>query len=343
MSNPFDSRMPEQHKRDELLALLRSRQPETRQGAMEVLDRVNDVYVDCGRDKVIRDVFDDYLDYTLTNQRFGRVGKGQAFFLTGESGAGKTDAIEYLFQNHPVLQPVPTDFGPRLPYITITLEGPATLANLGNEILKKAGYTARRKIAESDVWQLLPSELADRSIFLIHIDETQHLLAHTHEREKLVKSLKGLMNDRDWPVRVALSGMPETNTILSGDDQAERRNFSVQLSPVQLPGEKVLVERIIRRLCEAAGLLCDALIASDVLERIAHAANYQYGRIAEVTIQGIHAALLGKTPDVLDRDALARAYVKHSHARGLPDLNPFLSDSWQRLKPGYFIVKSHEK
>jgi hypothetical protein len=322
--------------------LMRSRQPENRRKAIDVLGAVNSVYVECGRDKVIREVFDDYLDYTMANQRYGRIGKGQAFYLTGESGAGKTDAVEHLFKHHPVLQPVQTDFGFRLPYVSVTLEGPATLANLGNAILAASGYEAEKKLSESAVWPLLPGQLAMRSIFLVHIDETQHLLGNPHERGKVVKSLKGLMNRPDWPLRVVLTGMPETNDMLSGDDQAERRNFSVELEKVQMPAERILVDRIIKQLCAAAGILCDELLKTDMPARIAHAANFQYGRIAEVTIAGIHSAILEDAAE-LTRDDLARAYIKHSHSRGKPEMNPFLTDSWKNLTPGYFIVDRRKK
>jgi len=329
--------MPSAAKRAAMLATLTSRLPDNHQRAMEVLNKVNAVYVPCGRDTVIRDTFDAYLAFTLANQRYGRVGKGQAFYLTGISGAGKSDAVEFLFKNHPVLQPVNTDFGPVKPYVSVSLEGPATLANLGNAILAASGYTIKRKIAQSDVWPMLPGELADRSVFLIHIDETQHLLANKSEREALVKSLKGLMNDPEWPLRIVLSGMPETNQMLTTDDQGERRNFSVQLPSINMAEEGFLVEAIIRELCAAAEINCAALLATDLPERIAHAANYQYGRVSEVTAAGIYDAVLNEEKE-LGRDALARAYLLHSHARGNDDMNPFLVDGWANLKPGYFIV-----
>lgn len=264
-------------------------------------------------------------------------GKGQALYITGLSGAGKTDAVAHLLKTHPTMQHVDTDFGPVLPYVSVSLQGPATLSILGNAILAKAGYESRRKIAQGDVWDMLPAELAVRSVALIHIDETQHLLANPKERESLVKSLKGLMNDTDWPMRFIISGMPETNLMLAEDDQAERRNFSVQLPPVVLPEEVETVTNIIAELCKAAELNPAEILASDLPQRIAHAANYQYGRIAEVVAAGIYVSALKQSP-ILTRQHFARAYLMHSHARGNDEMNPFLSDYWENLAPGYFLV-----
>ena len=342
MTNPYDSTMPPASDRASLIDLLRGRTSPEQQQAMSVLDRVNQKYVESGRDKVVRKVFDEFLTYTMAKQPNGRIGKGGALYITGESGAGKSYLAEHLLATHPVLEPVSTAFGFKRPFISISLEGPATLANLGNEILQKSGYTARRKIARGDVWAMLPKELASGSIFLVHIDETQHLLANKSERQGLVKSLKGLMNDPEWPMRFLLTGMPETNDMIYEDEQAERRARNVVLEPVRIPEELKLAHRIVEELCKDAGLDSSFVMQSDLPERICHAANYQYGRIADVVVAGITSVLLEGTGS-LDRNAFARAFVTHSHARGKPDVNPFLSDRWKNLKPGYFIVKKSDQ
>jgi len=329
--------MPPTHVRNSILDQIAARLPEDKIRAIEVLSRVNAIYVEGHRDTVIRNKFEDYLAFSFANQRHGRRGKGRAFFITGESGAGKTDAVEHLLKTHPTMQPIDTEFGPVLPFVSVSLRGAATLSILGNAILEAAGYGSKRKIAQGDVWNMMPAELANLGVALVHIDETQHLLAHAKERDDLVKSLKGLMNDHEWPLRIVLSGMPEVNQMLLEDEQAERRQFSVELPSISLPEEISVVTKIITELSAAAEMDVSEVLTSDLPERIAHAANYQYGRIADVVIAAIYVAAL-KSSKSLGRTHFARAYLMHANVQGRDELNPFISDYWQKLDPGFFIA-----
>lgn len=338
--------MPDREHRDHLLDTLIARLPDDQRNVLGVLNAVNDIYIEGGRDKIIRKVFDTYLVYSLASQRHGRRGKGQAFYVTGASGSGKTHAIEHLFAEHPVLQPVMTDFGPVKPYASVSLEGPATLANLGNAILEAAGYPVGNKISRGDVWPMLPAELARLNVFLVHIDEAQHLIANESERENVPDYLKGLINDPKWPLRLVLTGRPKVNDIILNDDQSERRNFSVELPALALPENREMVTEAIEKLCAAAGLAHEELIATDMPERIAHAANYQFGRIVEVITAGIQSAIAKSETNpahgALTRKDFARAYLMHSSARGRDEMNPFIADDWFNLKPGYFILREDD-
>lgn len=329
--------MPPAHLRNSVLDQIASRLPEEKIQAIKVLNRVNAKYVEGHRDTLIKNKFEDYLAFSFANQRHGRRGQGRAFFITGESGAGKTDAVEHLLKTHPTMQPMSTDFGPFTPYVSVSLRGAATLSILGNAILEAAGYGSRRKIARGDVWNMMPAELANLGVALVHIDETQHLLAHAKERDDLVKSLKGLMNDHEWPMRIVLSGMPEVNQMLLEDEQAERRQFSVELPSISLPEEMSVVTKIITELSAEAQIDVSSLLSSDLPERITHAANYQYGRIADVVKAAIYVAVL-KGSDSLTRTHFARAYLMHANVQGKDELNPFIADYWRKLKPGFFIA-----
>jgi hypothetical protein len=227
------------------------------------------------------------------------------------------------------------------PYISVSQQGPATLATLGNRLLRAAGYPAVRELDRGKVWALLPQELARRKVFLVHIDEVQHVLRSSNDWEDLADALKGMENDPDWPVSFILSGLPEINNLMVFDDQTERRNFSIELPGISAVEERSLIEKIISELCEAAEMDCKELLQSDMPERLAHSANYQFGRIAEVTVHAIHAAFL-KNANKLTREHFYEAYLDHSHARGRDSMNPFHVSDWENLKPGYFIIK-HEK
>jgi hypothetical protein len=335
-----------QKQREALLAHMIAGLPDKHKLALEVLNKVNGTYVKSGRDTVVKDVFDHWLAHCAAQQRYGRNGTGKAMYITGGSGAGKTDAVEHLLKTHPSMQPVRIPMGMVLPWVSVSLSGPATLANLGNAILAAAGYEKKGTIKQSLVWPMLPEELLLRGVSLIHIDETQHLMANKTETGELIDSLKGLMNSTVWPLRILLSGMPETNNMLLVDSQGERRNFSAPLPSLDLPDDLPLVKKIMTKLCDAAGLDPTELFKIDVPERVAHAAAYEFGRVCEVTAAAIYDAMIHPSQTQvssgskarLERDHFARAYILHSHARGHDGMNPFLIDGWSKLDAGYFII-----
>lgn len=346
---------------DSLFDIMRARMEPRHQHAGEILDRVNAVYVDSGRDQVLRNSFDRFLTYVTARQRHGRRGKGNAFFITGDSGAGKTDIVEHLLAEHPVLQPVVHRGKLSKPWVRVALQGPATLKVLGAEILRAVGYPVKPTLREHAVWALLPHKLEDANVFLIHIDETQHLLGKGAEAA-VASAIKGLMNHMPWPVSFILSGKPRLNDLIVSDDQAERRSFSLRLDALHEEDDRKLIVKIIEKHCEAARLECEEFVKTTMPERIAHAANNQFGRICEVVIAGIQAAVLRREKEereakearqrgektirlkanALTPDDMSKAYRDHSHTRGTDDMNPFHAEEWEYLPKGYFVTGKAE-
>lgn len=70
---------------EHLFDVIRSRMDQKHRDAGDALDKVNAVYVSTPRDKELRSRFDRFLLYVTARQRYGRRGKGNAFFVTGES------------------------------------------------------------------------------------------------------------------------------------------------------------------------------------------------------------------------------------------------------------------
>ena len=330
------------HDISDMFSRVRARMPEKHRHAGETLDRVNAVWVDNARDKALRGVFDRFLTYVTAAQRNGRYGKGNALFVTGESGAGKSDIVENLLLNHEALAPMEINDNLVTPWVSLSLPRAAPLRVLGTSILKAIDYGVKDTMSESTAWELLPDQIKKAKVFLIHIDETQHLLNNASDAEKVAGAIKGLMNYRPWPVSFILSGMPETNNLIVHDNQAERRNFSFALPAVDPENHRHVIVDIIEKLCAAGGFTCAALTQTDMPERISHAASDQFGRICEVTIRGIQIAdLAGDTE--LKREHFAKAYRDSSHTRGHDDLNPFYVENWKELEKGYFVTQVDEE
>jgi len=323
-------------------ALIRGRLPDNHRKAGAIIDSVNRTYVVTRRDRILAESFNKFVVWITSAQRHELAGKGDAFYITGESGAGKTDIAKHLIHTHPVLQPLQSPIGTVDPCISISLPGPATLKVLALRMLRKAGYELDHRKQEATLWDELPKALQEAGVLFVHIDEFQHLFHPGCDFEGLVKYIKGLMNNETWPVSFIIGGMPSVRNIIINDTQAERRNNSFSLPAIDMSKQKKVVHHIITQLAGAAPMDVTSLLASDMPERIAHAANYQFGRICEVTVTGIQeAALAGDT--VLARKHFAQAYIEHSDARGRNEMNPFISDQWAKLKPGYFILKPDSK
>lgn len=324
---------------DHYLESIAGRLSERQRHEIELLEAVKAVYVACGRDKTLDDMLESFVISMLAKKN-GRREDGRIFFITGESGAGKTAAIARALSGSDPLQPQMRAFGLVKPVISVSLSGGAvTLKAVGHQIAAAAGYPIKDTVGQNDMWRRLPEILHQRRVLLVHIDETQHVLKRTEsdqERKNLAKAIKGLTNYEDWPISFILSGTPETTEIARLDQQFERRGRFLFLTDITFPQEKGLVIRMIREMAGAIGMSTDSLIASDVPERIAHAARYRYGRIAQVVLAGIQVAIHKRAAE-LTREHFAYAYLELSHARGRDSMNPFLVDDWRDLAEGYFL------
>lgn len=328
---------------EDFLASIKAKLSPERQVAVDTLSKVKSVYVTCGRDRLLADQFGRFFELMLATRGEQR-DDGRAFFVTGESGAGKSRAVAHLLQNFSPLAPQHKSFGTIKPVVTVSLRGPCTLAMLGRRILKVAGYPVRQDMEQGKLWDMLPEQLHHRKVLVVHLDETQHMIRQTEkdsERKDLAKAFKSVMNYEPWPVSFIMSGMPQTTELSRLDEQIERRGSFFILPPVSLPEERVLVTRVVEKLVHAAGLAAPGLTETDVPERIAHAARYQFGRIAQVVLAAI-ACALGRGATVLDRGHFALAYLDHSHARGRDEMNPFLVEDWRMLEPGSFLQEARK-
>lgn len=337
----FDDPEVEPNHDDDFLADFVSGLPGDSPRIVAALERVKDVYVPCGREELLKKEFDMFLQM-ISARRNGLRDEGRCFFVTGESGSGKTEIVRNLVAKYPNLQKRKLSYGTVQPFISIKLQGPVILKTLGWNILRAAGYPVKQNLEKHNTWDILPQQLHHRNVMIIHIDEPQHLLTNTEanqERKNVAKAFKGVMNNPDWPVSFLLSGMPETNQLAIKDEQIERRNWFFTLEDVDMPDERHLVTRIISELAGSVSIDAREVIASDIPDRVAHASRYRYGRIAQVALATIHVALT-KNASVLERNHFVDAYLLHSQARGQDDMNPFLHADWRNLPQGLFMIET---
>ncbi len=82
------------------------------------------------------------------------------------------------------------------------------------------------------------------------------------------------------------------------------------------------------------------LIATDVPDRIAHAARYRYGRIAQIVVAALHVAFQRDARS--SRGSFRGSLCRHSHAMEPDHMNLFLADDWSCLPEGSFLIEGDE-
>lgn len=285
---------------------LRSQQRADVSGAMTPL---LSAYFGTERDKILDDelslLIDSFLEAEAVedSRRVGRLREGRALTVTGVSGAGKSRALERLFMKRDEF----LGYGKKesdCPLVSVITPSPCTLRLLGEEILKAVGYPVERTLKENVVWGLVHQNLALRRVRFLHIDELQHVVQSRNSVEvgKVQDTLKALMQDKDWPVWLILSGLPSVSTFLAKDPQVWRRTRHVVFRDLELPGDV----RVIRKLIEfygkdkggrTVGISDDA----DFLGRLRHAASGRFGVIVELIQDSVRQALsLGDSSLLVD-------------------------------------------
>ncbi|MCJ2109814.1 ATP-binding protein [Methylobacterium sp. E-025] len=313
--------------------------PEGSRRVIDGLEKVKSVYVACDRDDALLTGFNRYLERYVATRRLPRQ-EADCFFLVGASGAGKTAAIGRLLRDHEALRPVRTPYGLAPRYVSIKLKGYAPPRLVGLQIIREAGYGLAMKTGRGEVWDGMAGHLQSQGVFLVHIDEAQHLLkrnASQSDREELSNAIKGVAIDTKWPIAFVFSGLPEVLGLPIGDDQVERRGNFIRFADVAMPEERDLVIDILSQMGDPVGIASDHLAATDLPERLAFAARHRYARICQLVEGALQEALHWKKAR-LTTGHFAVAFERRSLAYGQDDMNPFLAEHWRGLRQGSFLT-----
>ncbi|KQT48997.1 hypothetical protein ASG43_09200 [Aureimonas sp. Leaf454] len=326
----------------DVAAIVAARRGEMRQEIVRSMAKVRAAYVTTTRDRLLREGFDEFLDLVLGTSADGRREDGRCFFVTGESGAGKSRSIRRLFDTNEALAPIGTNGRVYVPWVSVKGPSPSTLQRLGLRILREVGYPLKLDTPESRVWEILGDQLRLRRILVVHIDEAQHLarsMKSEFERKAVANALKDILEHKGWPVSFVLSGIPTATEIARVDPQIERRGRFLAYPSLDMTKtiDCKIVQAIVRKLADAATLRIDGLTDSLFEDRLCHAANHQIGRVAQIVAGAIHKALVRGSSELTSED-FVNAYRSASHTTGLDELNPFLASDWKELPAGSFLI-----
>lgn len=250
--------------------------------------------------------------------------EGRILVLTGETGAGKSRSLKRLFrQRREQVEQV---------LVSVVAPSPCTLMQLGRKLLPELGYPIQRDRKEHLIWEDVRRRIDARGIRIVHIDEMQHVTqtANTDQKTRVLNTIKSLIQDRDKPMLLVLSGTCELADFLRTDGQVYRRCKFVELKRLTIPGDVDLIADTLEDLIEDTLLKLEHTIVEDLAARLIHAANYALGLAVEIACDAIEEAFLeGKGK--LRPSHFAEVYRSRS---GCPtSSNPFLTVGWRETDP----------
>ncbi|TBX74484.1 ATP-binding protein [Rhizobium laguerreae] len=292
-------------------------------------------YIEHARDRMLGTMLRDLIDNVEACRR-GVGSRRRALFLIGASGSGKSFALRHHFGRIPEFQPRVNEYGEMVrTVLSVEAPKPCTTKDFAVAILDAIGVPSKAKMTEGQLFATVKTQLRERGITYLHVDEAQHLLRHSNNRAILdvQDRLKSLMQIEDWPLHTIYSGMPELADLLTGDQQLANRSMVMRFIPLTIPGDKPSIQRVLTDIVEdKCGLtLSEELRSDDFLGRLCSANSGCYGKIIEA-VQAACFLVMHKGKGTVDRRSFAYNYQRDSGC--LPSDNIYIAARWSEIDPG---------
>ncbi len=275
--------------------------------------------------------FNRLLSYRKAEIASGTCREARGLVVIGESGAGKTTLLRRLFETHPDLilmncETIQADV------VSLSIPSPATPKHVGLTCLTALGYPLRRDRTTSIIWEQVHHHLKMRGTMFLHLDEAQDFSNNrsVSDMEAVINTVKSLMQNRDWPVGVILSGMPVLHKLVNHDPQLSRRMTPIEMRQLDPLGDQDMIYSSLHQYCAAVKLELDTNIKSSAfIKRLIHSSAYEFGILVEFIIESIENALL-RASNSLSLNDFVCAFRRRS---GVVDcLNPFVIEDFEMIK-----------
>lgn len=280
--------------------------------------------------KQLQEQFDLLLYRRRADLDAGRQAEARGILIVGNSGAGKSTAIQRLFASHSDLRRPNPDL-PEADVISFVVPSPATLKSVAFGCLQSLGYPIQRERTAAVMWGHVQHLLSERQVLFLHLDEVQHLHASkgATEARSVINTLKSLMQHQMWPTGLILSGTDELRALVNLDPQLSRRLAPIEFGPLDVGAQRASVRKILQQYAKAVGMPPNPDILADAfLRRLIHAAAYELGIAIELIISGFEEALILGS-DELDTEAFRLAFERRSGCRDMG--NPFVAEDWKAI------------
>jgi len=294
------------------------------------------------RQDEISERFDQILWRRRAEIEQGQKAEAREIAIIGASGSGKSTAVGRLLNKHPALQ-LPTEGKLEADVISFQVPSPATLKDVGYATLHAIGYPLNSDKSAGIIWNRVKDMLHKRKTLFLHIDEAQDLytVRGDQSRQNVVNTLKSIMQNRDWPVGIVLSGMPQTRNILNRDPQLSRRIYPIDLKPLSFIADEEMIRDIIcSYVCKGELSAATSIVGEAFLRRFLHAGAYELGLTIELVIEAVGEAYRSSSA-VLEAKHFVRAFRRQTAC--IDGLNPFVVDDFESIDPRKLLGRDFDE
>jgi Cdc6-like AAA superfamily ATPase len=286
----------------------------------------------------LRRQFDKILYKRRADLYAGRMPEARGIAVIGNSGSGKTTAVERLITTHPDLN-LGQDGSPTCEVVSVRVPSPATLKSVGITTLAALGFPLERNKTSHQIWSLVQTYAQMRGTLFVHYDEAQDFVSSSNgkEIEDVLKTIKSFMQNREWSVGLILSGTPPLRAMLNLDTQLTRRFKPIELPRVSYTGHAPEIWATLNAYAKLTDLkLKKDIDKGDFLRRLMHASTYEFGTTIEMIISAIEEALL-EGRKTLTRSDFAEAF--RSRAACVDALNPIVANDYKSIDASKILLE----
>lgn len=290
----------------------------------------------------LRVQFEQRLKERLAVRELGIFKEPKGIVLTGGSGSGKTTAVNRLRADYPKLRGI-QEGGDVADFVSLRVPSPATLKRVGFAMLRALGYPLERDKPAAFIWDQVRVLLAQQQTTFVHLDEAQDLLTNNTDfaRRDVVNTLKSLMNDKDWPVVLLLSGTQDLVDLINSDRQLARRVDVIRISPITFEADGKKVRKLLEVFTQKVQLEISAELSSpSFLRRLVHASGNEFGLMIHMILSGIDVALRSSEAP-LKIDHFAKQYFRAAACH--PEFNPFLAEDFEKIDVQKKLLSDREQ
>jgi len=278
--------------------------------------------------------FQKHLDQRRADEADGEAFKSRGLMLIGQSGSGKTSAIQELVRKYSSL--ISTDPSQEFcEYIGLQVPSPATMKFVGAATLRALGYPYSGNKQGPAIWDQVKVQLKLRGTKFLGFDEAQDLARYQtdKERQSVVNTLKSLMENSVWPVGLVLSGMPDLKAIVNQDAQLARRLDPIEIGRLHSIADAGPVIKLVKKYATRGRIGVGRSVQNEAFAmRLMHAADYQFGLLAEIIVLAVSQALFSEGCEAtLEMKHFADVYTERNGAENW--MNIFIADDYGRINP----------
>lgn len=240
--------------------------------------------------------------------------------LSGQSGVGKTQLINWYKSNHPQW----TDGGVDIkPVVIVTTPTKPLVSDLAEEILRQLGDPMPHLGTKTTKTKRIHTLLKTCRVEMLFLDELQHFLEHGNAAMREVSNwLKNLISTAQIPIVVV--GMPRCESIIQNNEQMGRRfcrrHYLTPFSPNNASWNEF--RGVLKTLHTKLEIRAVEFHRPDIALRF----YYASAGLLDYVIRTINTAVevaQGRRVGI-DLDVLGEAFTETVWSRAPRSLNPFL-------------------